>query len=111
VAWRRALARQQLAQTPIPEPPTFGRQLSQALSQASIVRPARLILRHPSGNADQLTRPALAQPVALPGMGDRTPLRAGRHHFFVEMSFRTAMSSIASASSFFRLALFVRYAA
>jgi hypothetical protein len=37
-------------------------------------------------------------------MGDRIPLRVGRHHFFDEMSFNTAMSSIASASSFFSLA-------
>ena len=37
-------------------------------------------------------------------MGDRITLRAGRHHFFDEMSFKTAMSSIASAKSFFSLA-------
>jgi hypothetical protein len=50
-----------------------------------------------------MTRPALAQPVTVPGMGDRITLRAGRHHFFDEMSFKTAMSSIASAKSFFSL--------
>ena len=44
-------------------------------------------------------------------MNNRFPLRVGRHHFFAEMSFSTAMSSIASASNFFSLALFVRYAA
>jgi hypothetical protein len=52
------------------------------LPQVSIVRPARLISRDPPGNADQITRPTLAQPVTRLGMGDRAPLRAGRHHFF-----------------------------
>jgi predicted amidohydrolase YtcJ len=37
-------------------------------------------------------------------MGDRIPLCVGRHHFFAEMSFNTAISSIASASSLFSLA-------
>jgi hypothetical protein len=34
-------------------------------------------------------------------MGDRFPLRAGRHHFFDARSFSTALSSIASARRFF----------
>jgi hypothetical protein len=37
-------------------------------------------------------------------MGNRIPRCAGRHHFFAEMTFNTAMSSIASASSRLSLA-------
>jgi hypothetical protein len=48
-----------------------------------------------------MTRQALAQAVTVPGMGNRITLRAGRHHFFEEMSYKTAMSSIASAKNFF----------
>ncbi len=81
VVWREALAGQHIAQTPIAELPPLGRQFSQPLPQASIVRPARLIPCHPPGNADQITPPTLAQPVTLPGMGDRVPFRAGHHHF------------------------------
>ena len=89
--------RQEITEPPIAKPPSLGRQLTQPLPQVCIVRTARLIPRYPSGNSNQMTRPALAQPVAVPGMGDRTTLRAGRHHFSDEISFKTAMSSIASA--------------
>lgn len=81
VVRRQALPRQQVAQTPIAEPPPLGSQLSQPLPKAGIVRPGWLISRHAPGNADQITRPTLAQPMAIPGMSDRTSLRAGRHHF------------------------------
>jgi hypothetical protein len=37
-------------------------------------------------------------------LGVSIPLRTGRHHFFPVKSFNTALSSIASASSFFSLA-------
>ena len=96
--------RQEIAELPIAKPPPRGRQLTQPLSQVCIVRTARLIPRYPPGNSYQMTRPALAQPVTVPGMGDRSSLRAGRHHFFAEMSLKAAMSSIASAKSFFSLA-------
>ena len=97
------LPRQQKTEPPIAKPPPRCRQLTQPLPQVSIVRTARLIPRDPPGNSDQMTRPALAQPVTVPGMGDRITLRTGCHHFFEEMSFKTAMSSIASAKSFFSL--------
>ena len=81
VVRHQAFPRQQVAQTPTPKPPPPDRQFSQPLPQVSIVRPVRLISRDPPGNADQITRPTLAQPVTLPSMGDCAPLRAWRHQF------------------------------
>ena len=75
-----------------------------AVRQVRIVRTDRLIPRYPPSNSDQMTRPALAQPVAVPGMADRITLRAGRHPFFKEISSKTVMSSFASAKSSFSLA-------
>lgn len=47
------------------------------------------------------TRPPLAHAVVGTDMGNGTPHSRGRHHFFAATSFRMALSSMASASSFF----------
>ncbi len=96
-----ALPRQQIAQTAIAEPAALRRQLTQPLPQRPVIGPRRLVTDHPAAHTNQCTRPTLAHPVMLPGMGDGFPLGAGRYHFFDARSFRTALSSIASAKSFF----------
>ena len=54
---------QEIAEPPITKPLPRGRQLTQPLPLVGIVRNARLTPRYPPGNSDQVTRPALAQPV------------------------------------------------
>src|SRR5262249_60764930 len=54
--------------------------------------------------ADVLPRPPLAQLERRTYMSDSLSLGSGRHHFFASRSFSAALSSIASANSFFSLA-------
>jgi hypothetical protein len=68
--------RQEIAEPPIAKPPPRGRQLTQPLPQVSIVRTPRLIPRNPPGNSDQVTRPALAQPVTATGIYTEFTLQA-----------------------------------
>src|SRR6188472_290068 len=55
-------------------------------------------------NAQSLTRPPLAHLVLRARVSHSLPLRGGRHHFRLLMSFRIALSSIVSARSFFSFA-------
>ena len=62
------------------------------------LRPLRRMFHSPTGQR------TLTHLEDLASMSDSFPLRAGRHHFFEATSFRIALSSICSASSFFNLA-------
>ena len=75
-----ALPRQQIAQAAITEPATFRRQFAQPLPQRPVIGPCRLVTDHSAAHTNQCTRPTLAHPVMLPGMGDGLPLSAGRYH-------------------------------
>ena len=61
---------------------------------------SRLVTDHPAAHTDQTTRPTLAKPAPLKGMGDGLPLRAGRYQF-IARTFSTRLSCIASTSSYF----------
>jgi hypothetical protein len=54
--------------------------------------------------ADDPVRPPLAQLERRTYMSDSLSLGGGRHHFFARRSFSAALSSMASANSFFSLA-------
>src|ERR1043165_244038 len=80
----------------------MGKRL-QPLAQRGIRWPARAIPhRHPH-TADHPARPPLAQLERRTHMSDSLSLGSGRHHFFARRSFNAALSSMASASSFFSL--------
>jgi hypothetical protein len=70
-------------------------------AEHTVIRPRRPIPDHLAAHADKAARPTLAQPVMVTSIRDGLPLGAGRHHFFDVRSFSTALSSIASARSFF----------
>lgn len=97
------LALQQPLQAPIAKPPPLGRQGTQALSNRRVVRPGRSI---PEAGAIHPQKPAgapLAQAVRRHRVLHR-PSPCRRLQKFPEaMSFKAALSSIASASSFFSL--------
>src|SRR5215813_4217315 len=99
-----ALPSQQHVEPPIAEAPALMGESPQPLAQLGIQRPARTIPhRHPH-TADDLARPPLAQLERRTYMSDSLSLGSGRHHFFASRSFSAALSSIASANSFFSLA-------
>ena len=91
-------------QAPVTEPATVRRQLAQPLPQSGIVTPPVAIAHQRTFDAEDRARPPLAHPMRLARTGDRGPPSSGRHHFFAATSFSTALSSIASASSFLSLA-------
>jgi hypothetical protein len=99
-----ALARQQNAQPPIAKPATLRRQRPQALPQTRILGPSRTIPNRSATDPKQSTRPPLAQPMNLTGVRNSHPPRGGRYHFFDAKSFKTALSSMAFAKSFFNRA-------
>src|SRR5262245_44978155 len=79
-------------------------QRPQPSPQLCIVRSARMIShRHPH-TPDDPARPPLAHIERRTQVSDRLTLDGGRHHFFARRSFSAALSSMASASSFFSLA-------
>ena len=101
---RKALPSQQDVQPPVAEAPALMGQRSQPLPQCRIVRPAGPIAhRHPHA-ADRPARPPLAHVERRTQMSDSLSLGSGRHHFFASRSFSAALSSMASANSFFSLA-------
>ena len=67
------------------------------------VRPHAAIPHGRSIRRDHLARPALAHLEQLAKVGHSLPLHDGRHHFFALRSFSIALSSMASARSFFSL--------
>src|SRR5579864_702921 len=99
----KTLAPEEHEQAAITKTATLMRQSLQPLAQLRIVRPARTVThRHPFA-ADHFARPPLAHLVIALQMRDSFPLHGGRYHFFVRRSFNAALSSIASARSFFSL--------
>src|SRR5262249_61958273 len=73
-------------------------------SYPDVPSPARTISHPHSYTADDPARPPLAQLEHRTYMSDSLALGSGRHHFFASRSFSAALSSIASAKSFFNLA-------
>jgi hypothetical protein len=51
---------QQITQTPVAKPSSLSREVTQSLTQTSIIRSARHVTGHPPSNADQIIRPTLA---------------------------------------------------
>src|SRR4029453_4585542 len=85
----------------VAEAPPHGRQLLQPGPSGSIVRPPAAVTDRSPVGPDHSTPPPLA-PITTLAQGSHGPSSCdGRHHFFAAMSFSMALSSIASASSFF----------
>jgi hypothetical protein len=104
VVHHEALPSQEYEQPSIAEPPARMRQGPQPNTQFGIIRPARAIPhRHPYAPCHP-ARPPLAQIERRTQVSDSLSLGSGRHHFFARRSFSAALSSMASASSFFSLA-------
>ena len=83
----------------------IGRLVAEAMLQEVSGVPSGL-RRLPHGHsltADHLARPPLAHLVAIAKMSDSLSLHSGRYHFFDSRSFKAALSSMASAKSFFSL--------
>ena len=96
-----ALATDQPVQTPIAEASALGGQLAHASAHRGIFRsPGPVADRRPI-DGKHSTRPALAHPVRRTEMRHGLAPGGGRHHFFAATSFNIALSSIASANSFF----------
>jgi hypothetical protein len=104
VVHNEALPSQQHVQPAVAEAPAFMGKNSQPLPQLGILRPARAIPHHHPHTADDPARPPLAQLERRTYMSDSLSLGSGRHHFFARRSFKAALSSMASASSFLSLA-------
>src|SRR6185295_16394962 len=95
------LASEQHVQAPIAEASSLVRQRLHALAENGIAVSSHPVSdRRPAATQD-VTRPPFAH--AEPGseMSDSLSLHGGRHHFFPRRSFSAALSSIASARSFF----------
>ena len=99
-----ALTSQENMETPITEAPAGGCQIAQAGSYGGIVRSGAAVADRASIGAQHRTRPPFAHLERYLEMSDGLAPRDGRHHFFELMSLSMALSSIASASSFFSLA-------
>src|SRR6202008_3737166 len=76
----------------------------QPTPQVCIIRSAGLIPHRHSHAADRPARPPLAHVDRSTQVSDSLSLGSGRHHFFPSRSFSAALSSMASAKSFFSLA-------
>jgi hypothetical protein len=87
---------QQLQPSP-GKPPPLRRQFSQPLPCRRIIRPPMAI----AVGAKHRTGSSLADTMRFACIGHSGSASGGRHHFLAVMSFSTALSSIASASSFF----------
>lgn len=96
-----AFPRQQKMETPITEPPALPRQLPQPRSNLTVVRPPRPVAHRRTIRLQDRTRPPLAHPMGVTQVSDGLPHSCERHHFFAATSFNMALSSMASASSFF----------
>src|SRR5690606_37122170 len=97
------LAPEQHMQASIAEPSALMGNRLHPLAQHDVVGSKRLIAhRHPAAAQDP-ARPPLAHPKRSLEMGDGISLGSGRHHFFPRRSFRAALSSMLSASSFLSL--------
>ena len=91
---------QQDLQAPIAEAPALMRQGPQPLPQCCSSG-RRDDSASSSAPADAFARPPLAHLERRTQVSDGLSLGGGRHHFFARRSFSAALSSMASASSFF----------
>src|SRR5208282_4003837 len=92
---------QQPAQAPIAEAAPLRGQLAQPLPQHRVVRPPRPIVHARTIKPDQPACAHLAQPALLDQSSNRHLPRHRLQTFFPSRSLSAALSSIASASSFF----------
>src|SRR5271166_5935449 len=101
VVHSKPLPPQENMQPPVAKPPPLMRQMPEPLPKRSIAAPPRTVAhRHPR-TSHHRTRPPLAHRKLCLQMSAGFPLNGGRHHFFASRSFKAALSSIASAKSFF----------
>jgi hypothetical protein len=99
-----ALAPQQDVQSAIAKAAPHRGDLAQTGSQQIIVWPPAAIADRAAVRADRLACPPLAHPVDLVEVSGGLASGGGRHHFLAATSRNMALSSIASANSFFSLA-------
>jgi hypothetical protein len=99
-----AFACEQEVQPAMPEPTANGGQLAKPRTYAPVVRAAAAITDRCAIGSERRTRPPLADLIRDPKVSDGLSPGGGRHNFFVAISFSMALSSIASAKSFFSLA-------
>src|SRR3954451_19134905 len=99
-----AFAAEHEQKTAIAKTPPNRRQLTQLGSDGSVIRPHTEVSHRGPIRPDHFTRPPLTDLKTRTKVSHRLPPCDGRHHFFELRSFNMALSSIASASSFFSLA-------
>ena len=98
------LAIQQQLQPSPAKAATFRRQFLQPLAWRRIIAATMAIARGAAIDAKDRTVPPLADAVRFSRGTHRGSPSGGRHHFLDVISFSTALSSMASANSFFSLA-------
>src|SRR5580704_5132987 len=104
VVHHEALAAQEDQKATVAEPAAFTGQRHKPLAQLGIVAPALTVAYRHALAADHPARPPLAHLMDALEVSHGLSLGSGRHHFFVSRSFNAALSSMASANSFFSLA-------
>jgi hypothetical protein len=97
----RFLASKQNVQSPIAETPSHRGQTS---ADSPIIRPPQAVADRAAIGTDGSARPPLAHRIDIPQVSRGLSSGDGRHHFFEATSFSMALSSIASAKSFFSFA-------
>ena len=90
-------------ETSITAPTADARQGAQADADRVVVCPATAITHRGPIHSEDCARPPFAHLKFASQMSDGFSLYGGRHHFFEAISLSMALSSIASASSFFSL--------
>jgi hypothetical protein len=96
-----SLPSKQHMQAAIAEPTPPVRQCPNAQPHVGLAGTAAAVAYRCAFHAQYSARPPLAHPMHRTGMSHGLPFGGGRHHFRELMSFKTAISSIASANSFF----------
>ena len=99
-----ALTLQQDMQPSIPEAPANSRDLAQSRANETIIGSPAAVAHRAAAHAERLACPPLAHPVDLSEVSGGFSSDGGRYHFLAATSRSMALSSIASASSFFSLA-------
>jgi len=99
-----ALAPQQDVQPAIAKATTNSGDLAQPRADRSIIRPSAAVAHRTAVHIERLACPPLAHPVDLFQVSGGFSSGGGRHHFLAATSRSMALSSIASAKSFFSLA-------
>src|SRR6201982_1449957 len=106
VVQQDALTLQQDMQPPIPEAPANSGDLAQSRTNETIIGSPAAVAHRAAVHAERLACPPLAHPVDLSEVSGGFSSGGGRHHFLAATSRSMALSSIASASSFFSLAFY-----